>query len=72
MKGSSFVLTVDDAAELLGISRALAYTLVHRGEVPSVRLGRRIVVPRHGLLLMLGIPPDPTEPIDTTDVPPAA
>ena len=69
MKRSSFVLTVDEAAELLGISRALAYTIVHRGEVPSVRLGRRIVVPRHGLLLMLGIPAEPPDP---TDLPPAA
>jgi excisionase family DNA binding protein len=40
------VLTVAEAAELLGISRALAYELVARGELPSIRLGRRIVVPR--------------------------
>lgn len=42
-------LTVAEAAAALGISRALAYELVRRGEVPSVRLGRRIVVPRVAL-----------------------
>jgi len=40
------VLTVSQAAEALGISRTLAYELVARSELPSVRLGRRIVVPR--------------------------
>ena len=43
------VLTVTEAAAALGISRAHAYELVARGELPSLRLGRRIVVPRRGL-----------------------
>jgi len=38
-------LSVTEAAELLGISRALAYELVARGELPSLQLGRRLVVP---------------------------
>ena len=42
----SLTLTVSQAARLLGISRALAYDLVRTGEIPSIRLGRRIVVPR--------------------------
>ena len=42
-------LTVDEAAKLLGISRNLAYELVRLGQIPSVRLGRRIVVPRAAL-----------------------
>jgi excisionase family DNA binding protein len=46
-------LTVDEAAQVLGISRALAYELVARGELPSLRLGRRIVVPRRALDLLL-------------------
>lgn len=45
-------LTVDEAAQVLGISRALAYELITRGQLPSLRLGRRIVVPR-GVLEML-------------------
>jgi excisionase family DNA binding protein len=39
-------LSVDEAGALLGISRDIAYDLVGRGELPSVRLGRRLVVPR--------------------------
>ena len=39
-------MSVAEAAAALGISRALAYDLVRQGEIPSVRLGRRIVVPR--------------------------
>ena len=46
-------LTVDEAAKLLGISRNLAYELVRLGQIPSVRLGRRIVVPRAALERLL-------------------
>jgi excisionase family DNA binding protein len=42
-------LSVTEAAQLLGISRAFAYELVARGELPSLRLGRRVVVPRRAL-----------------------
>lgn len=37
---------------MLSISRALAYELIARGEIPSVRLGHRIVVPRAALLAL--------------------
>jgi len=43
-------VTVPEAAALLGISRALAYELVGRGELPAIRLGHRIVVPTQRLL----------------------
>ena len=46
-------LTVDEAAQALGISRALAYELIARDELPSLRLGRRIVVPRRALEVLL-------------------
>ncbi len=42
-------LSVEEAGALVGISRDLAYDLVARGELPSVRLGRRLVVPRQAL-----------------------
>jgi excisionase family DNA binding protein len=47
--GEKFALSVEEAGALLGISRDLAYDLVARRELPSVRLGRRIVVPRRAL-----------------------
>ncbi len=40
------VWSVEETARLLGISRAHAYELVARNEIPHVRLGRRIVVPK--------------------------
>ncbi len=42
-------LSVEEAGALLGISRDLAYDLVARNELPAVRLGRRLVVPRRAL-----------------------
>jgi excisionase family DNA binding protein len=43
------VLTVPEAADLLGISRSLAYELVARHKLPAVRLGRRILVPQRAI-----------------------
>lgn len=45
--------TVTEVAELLGISRTSAYECVHRGEIPSLRLGRRLLVTRAGLEQLL-------------------
>ena len=47
--GRSLVLSVGEAAALLGISRAHAYELVARGELADIRLGRRVVVPRRAI-----------------------
>jgi excisionase family DNA binding protein len=46
-------MSVTEAAERLGISRSLAYELVARGGLPSLRLGRRIVVPIESLNALL-------------------
>jgi excisionase family DNA binding protein len=37
--------TVDEIAELLAISRASAFEGVHAGTIPSLRIGRRILIP---------------------------
>ena len=42
-------LTVPEVAELLGISRNFAYELARRGEIPVIRFGKRLLVPRIGL-----------------------
>lgn len=42
-------LTVEEAAQLLAVSRAQAYALVRRGELPSVTVGKAIRVPRRAL-----------------------
>src|SRR5207244_2345667 len=51
--GVPATLTVEEAAKLLGISRGLAYESARRGEIPTIRLGRRVLVPRSRLLAML-------------------
>jgi excisionase family DNA binding protein len=45
--------TVVEAARLLGISRGLAYELVRRREIPVIRMGRRLLIPKAALLKML-------------------
>lgn len=47
--GERLTLTVEEAAAALGISRASGYEAVHRGEIPCIRIGRRILVPRVAL-----------------------
>ncbi len=42
-------LTVPEAAEMLGISRNFAYELVKQGQLPVIRLGKRLLVPKIGL-----------------------
>jgi excisionase family DNA binding protein len=47
------VFTVDEVAKLLRIGRISAYQAIQRGDVPSIRIGRRILVPRLALEQML-------------------
>ena len=47
------VFTVEEAAQLLGISRSFAYEAVQRGDIPSMRIGRRILVPKAALRRLL-------------------
>lgn len=46
-------LTVEETASMLGISRWLVQQAVRRGELPVVRIGRRILIPRVRLEAML-------------------
>jgi excisionase family DNA binding protein len=55
------VFTVEEAAQLLGISRSFAYEAVQRGEIPSMRIGRRILVPKTALLRFLASDHEPPE-----------
>lgn len=48
--------TVDEAAERLGIGRNAAYEAIKRGELPALRIGRRIVIPRAALERLLSDP----------------
>ena len=46
-------LSVEEAADVLGLSRATAYAAANAGELPIVRVGRRMVVPRYALEKLL-------------------
>ena len=52
--------TVQEAAHVLGIGRTSAYDAVRRGDIPVIRVGRRLLVPRAALekLLLQGTVPD--------------
>lgn len=53
MIGEKVVLSVPEAARRLGIGRNLAYEAVQRGEIPSIKVGGRILVPLAALEKML-------------------
>jgi excisionase family DNA binding protein len=46
-------ISVTDAANLLGISRASAYNAVRTGDIPSIKVGKRVTVPRAWLARVL-------------------
>ncbi len=52
---AELVLTVDEAAKLLRISRGLAFAAVQQGTLPSIRIGRRILIPKSALQALLGL-----------------
>jgi excisionase family DNA binding protein len=39
-------LTVDEAALILGVSRNSAYQAARTGELPTIKIGKRLLVPR--------------------------
>ena len=47
------VLTVPEAGRKLGLGACAAYGAAHRGEIPVLKLGRRLVVPKVALEKML-------------------
>lgn len=49
-------VSVEETAQLLGLGRSAAYEAARRGQLPTRRLGRRIVVPVPLLLEWLGVP----------------
>lgn len=53
MKSGDVVLTVDELASILKISRPQAYLGVKRGEIPHIRIGKRILIPRAALEKLL-------------------
>ena len=47
------VLTVAEAARFLRLGRNATYEAIQRGEIPSIKIGRRVLVPKCGLRALL-------------------
>ena len=47
-------ITVEETGRFIGIGRGAAYECVRNGEIPSLSLGRKRLVPVPALLKMLG------------------
>ena len=50
---SRLCISVPEAAAMLGVSRNFAYELVKRGELPVIKLGKRLLIPRTALEKMV-------------------
>lgn len=42
--------TIEEAADILGIGRSSAYRAARRREIPTIKIGRRLLVGRQALL----------------------
>lgn len=64
------LLTIPEAAKVLGIARTSAYEAVRRGELPALHVGKRVYVPRVQLEALVGEtePPASNTPDWTNDL----
>ena len=56
MDKESLTITVEEAAKLLKIGRALAYQMAREGKLPTLKFGRRLLVSRKALEKLLEQP----------------
>lgn len=49
------VITIEEAAAVLGIGRGGAYAAARAGQIPVLQLGRRYLVPVRRLAALLGV-----------------
>ncbi|MFN2591358.1 MAG: helix-turn-helix domain-containing protein [Candidatus Dormibacteria bacterium] len=48
------MISIEDTCRLLGLSRSAGYRAVTAGQIPTVKIGRRLYVPTPRLLALLG------------------
>lgn len=53
--GQEPTITVERGAAILTLSTRSAYNAVDRGEIPSIRVGRRVVIPTKRFLEKFGL-----------------
>lgn len=59
MKDERLTLSIAETSKLLGIGKQLCYDRVKAGEIPVIKIGRRLLVPRQALEKMLQEPKTP-------------
>ncbi len=55
-------ISVEDAAKQLGLSRNAGYEAAKRGEIPTIRIGRRLLVPSAAFERLFDPPPPASSP----------
>lgn len=53
MESEKLTLSVDETAKILGVGRNSAYEAIARGEIPVIRVGKRLLVPKAALEKLL-------------------
>jgi len=53
MENVKLTFTVDETAKILGVGRNSAYEAIARGEIPVVKVGKRLLVPKAALEILL-------------------
>ena len=49
MAQEKLTLSIEEAAAAIGIGRNLCYSRAKAGQIPTIRIGRRLLVPRRAL-----------------------
>ena len=49
----SLVFSVSEVSKVLGIGRSNVYNLLHTGQIPCIKYGKRMLIPRFALMKML-------------------
>ena len=44
--GTKQTLTVSEAAEILGVSKPMVYSLIRDGSIPAINVGKKILIPK--------------------------
>jgi excisionase family DNA binding protein len=50
MPGTKMTLSVSEAAEMIGISKPKVYDLIRDGELISIHVGKKIVIPKQSVI----------------------
>ncbi len=56
MEETRLTVTVEEAARMIGISRGLAYQMAREKRLPTIRFGKRLVVPKWAIEHLLQVP----------------